>query len=65
RRNGRADGDLAGEATSALTLMVAALTRAAVVARERRRADRVARRRADGPNAFVESVKPIEDMIPP
>src|SRR3954471_16318653 len=65
RRGGRADPTLAAEATSLSTLMVAALTRAAVVARERRRADRVARRRADGPNAFVEWVKPIEDMIPP
>src|SRR4051794_4844487 len=64
-RRGRADATLAAEATSVLTLVVAALTRAAVVARERRRADGVARRRADGPNAFVEWVKPIEDMIPP
>jgi hypothetical protein len=54
-----------GRGDEPLTLMVPALTRAAIVARERRRADRVARRRADGPNAFVESVKPIEDMIPP
>src|SRR3954464_1725442 len=65
RRAGRADATLAAEATSLSTLTVAALTRAAVVARERRRADRVARRRADGPNAFVESVKPIEDMDSP
>src|SRR3954454_9479529 len=49
---------LAGEATSVSTLMVAALARAAIVTRERRRADGVARRRADGPNAVVESVKP-------
>src|SRR4051794_28046421 len=65
RRSGRADADPGGRGDEPLTLMVPALTRAAVVARERKRADRVARRRADGPNAFVESVKPIEDMDSP